>query len=266
MCELFAMSARLPSTVSLSLEEFSRHGGLTGTHKDGWGIAWYEDGDVHLRKEALAASYSTALKTFQEHPFSSTLVMCHIRKATQGDVATRNCQPFTRELGGAWHAFAHNGNLVGLRDDARFKSQTYQAAGETDSEQAFCALLERMRHLWQKGAIPPLAERLKVVTQFAENLRELGPANFLYSDGDVLFAHGHKRYQTDGNIRPPGLWRLKRHCTEGGVFASDGLTVEARAGDQDVVLVASVPLSTENWEPLREGTVLAMRLGRLCQA
>jgi glutamine amidotransferase len=58
MCELFAMSARLPSTVKLSLEEFSSHGGLTGTHKDGWGIAWYEDGDVRLLKEKLAAIWS----------------------------------------------------------------------------------------------------------------------------------------------------------------------------------------------------------------
>jgi predicted glutamine amidotransferase len=261
MCELFAMSARLPSTVSLSLEEFSRHGGLTGTHKDGWGIAWYEDGDVHLRKEALPAASSTALKVVQQHPFSSTLVMCHIRKATQGDIATRNCQPFIRELGGAWHTFAHNGNLTGLRGENRFKSVTFQPVGETDSEQAFCALLEAMRHLWKKGAIPPLSERLKVVTQFAADLRELGPANFLYSDGDVLFAHGHKRHQADGSIRAPGLWQLKRHCTEGGVFASAGLTVEARTGEQDVVLIASVPLSPENWEPLLEGTVLAMRLG-----
>ena len=41
MCELFGMSTRRPSTVTLSLEEFSRHGGLSGPHKDGWGIALY---------------------------------------------------------------------------------------------------------------------------------------------------------------------------------------------------------------------------------
>jgi predicted glutamine amidotransferase len=44
MCELFATFSRVPSTVSLSLEEFSRHGGLRGPHKDGWGLAWYEAG------------------------------------------------------------------------------------------------------------------------------------------------------------------------------------------------------------------------------
>ena len=38
MCELFAMSARQPATVSLSLEEFARHGGETARHRDGWGV------------------------------------------------------------------------------------------------------------------------------------------------------------------------------------------------------------------------------------
>jgi glutamine amidotransferase len=39
MCELSAMSALQPAEVSFSLEEFSQHGGLSGPHKDGWGIA-----------------------------------------------------------------------------------------------------------------------------------------------------------------------------------------------------------------------------------
>jgi predicted glutamine amidotransferase len=34
MCELFAMSAKYPSAVWLSLEKFSRHGGLSGPHRD----------------------------------------------------------------------------------------------------------------------------------------------------------------------------------------------------------------------------------------
>ena len=58
MCELFAMSARHPSTISLSLEEFSKHGGLSGPHKDGWGVVWYEDGDARLIKEAHPAATS----------------------------------------------------------------------------------------------------------------------------------------------------------------------------------------------------------------
>jgi predicted glutamine amidotransferase len=261
MCELFAMSARHPSTVTLSLEEFSRRGGLSGPHKDGWGIVWYEDGDVRLLKEASPAAGSACVRFVQEHPIRSSLVISHIRKATQGKVATRNCQPFIRELGGTWHSFAHNGDLSGLADDNRFRAGAFRPVGETDSEQAFCALLERLRPLWHAGC-PSMQARLEVITRFAGELRELGPANFLYNDGDTLFAHGHRRYQADGTIRPPGLWRLARHCDAGGELNAEGLSINAQ-GEQDVLLLASVPLSSEAWVPLAEGCVLAVRQGCL---
>ncbi len=111
--------------------------------------------------------------------------------------------------------------------------------------------------------MPPLDERMLIIQQFAAELRELGPANFLYSDGDALFAHGHKRLQADGSVSAPGLWRLQRHCTEGGVYSGQGLTIEAKEVDQDVVLFASVPLSTESWVRLAEGEILITRHGKL---
>lgn len=262
MCELFAMSTRLPSAITLSLEEFSRHGGQTGPHKDGWGIAWYEHGDLHLLKEATSASNSKTMQFIKDDPFHSALVLCHIRKATQGDVASRNCQPSMRELGGVWHSFAHNGNLKGLQEDPRFNASNYQTIGETDSEYAFCALMDRMQTLWRSGHRPTYEARRDVVRAFAADLRDKGPANFLYSDGEVLFAHAHQRHHADGTIRAPGLWLLTRHCAEGGVFEGSGLHVEARGAEQDVVLLASVPLSQEDWRPLDEGEVISVRLGR----
>ena len=53
MCELFAMSSRHPATVTLSLSELLRHGGDTGPHADGWGIAYYEGGDARLVRRGL---------------------------------------------------------------------------------------------------------------------------------------------------------------------------------------------------------------------
>lgn len=262
MCELFAMSARQPSTVQLSLEEFSRHGGLSGPHKDGWGVAWYEEGDARLVKETLPAAGSACVRFIQANPFVSAFVISHVRKATQGTVALRNCQPFLRELGGAWHSFAHNGDLPGIEADARFHSVVHQRVGETDSEQAFCALLERMRPLWAAGRVPALEARLCVVRRFAADLRSLGPANFIYCDGDALFAHADRRHQVDGSIRPPGLWRLARHCPAGGELAADGLRIEAHV-EQEVVLVASVPLTAEHWEPLGYGDILVAHRGRI---
>lgn len=263
MCELFAMSALVPSDVVLSMNEFSRHGGATGPHRDGWGIAYYEDGDVRLIKEAAPAFDSQGMRHIQAQPFRSAMAISHIRKATQGKIATRNNQPFIRELGGQWHTFAHNGNLTNIQNFTQLRSTCFRAVGETDSELAFCALLERLKDVWRMVERPSVSSRLDIVNDFAIELRKLGPANFLYSDGDVLFAHSHQRHQQDGTIRAPGLWCLTRHCTEGGVFDTSGLTVSAQNIEQDVVLVASVPLSSEGWTPIPEGQVLAIRSGKV---
>lgn len=263
MCELFAMSARRPTTVSMSLEEFSRHGGLSGPHKDGWGIAWYEHKDIRLIKERDPAASSACVRFIQTNPFSSSLVMSHIRKATLGAVASRNCQPFVRELGGVWHCFAHNGDLSGIAGDRRFRPTGFLPVGETDSEQAFCALMDALRPLWASGLVPPIGERRQVLTRFAAALRELGPANFLYCDGDALFAHAHRRHQSDGSIRPPGLWRLGRHCPAGGELAAEGLRIASEDGEQEVLLVASVPLTAEGWVALGEGEIVVARQGRI---
>jgi predicted glutamine amidotransferase len=266
MCELFAMSALHPTTVSLSLEEFSRHGGLTGPHKDGWGIAWYEQNDIRLVKETYPAAESACVNFIRRHPFVSPLALSHVRKATRGLVATRNCQPFVRELGGTWHCFAHNGDLQGIADDARFRPVRFRPVGETDSEQAFCTLMDAMQPLWSGGKSPPPGERREVVARFAAALRELGPANFLYSDGDCLFAHAHRRHQSDGSVSPPGLWRLARRCPAGGELAAEGLRIASKGGEQEVFLVASVPLTAEGWVPCAEGELLVAQNGRIAGA
>lgn len=262
MCELFAMSTRFPSTVTLSLEEFSRHGGLTGPHKDGWGIAWSDEREVRLVKEAHPAADSACVRFIQDNPFRTTLAISHVRRATRGAVALRNCQPFVRELGGAWHVFAHNGDLPAVDRVRPLGGTAFRPVGETDSEQAFCTLLERLRPLWQAGGPPPLDARRAVVAAFAAELRALGPANFLYADGDALFAHADRRHQDDGTIRPPGLWRLARHCPHGGELAGEGLRIAAPGAEQEVQLFASVPLTAEGWVALEAGELAVVRAGR----
>jgi len=105
------MSSRSPVEVRSSLEAFARHGGLEAPHKVGWGLAYYAGEDVRLTKDSEPASGSECVRFIHEHPFVSGVVISHIRKATQGRLAMKNCQPFARELGGRMHVFAHNGDL-----------------------------------------------------------------------------------------------------------------------------------------------------------
>lgn len=59
------------------------------------------------------------------------------------------------------------------------------------------------------------------------------------------------------------MWRLERHCAQGRGLAAGGMRIPATEGELQVQLLASVPLSGEDWVPLAEGSVHVMRLGRV---
>jgi len=261
MCELLGLSSNRRAAISLSLAKLAEHGGPPGLNGDGWGVAYYEGPDARLIKDPGPASDSDWIGFLERHDLRSAMVMAHIRHATMGDRAYRNTQPFGRELAGRMHLFAHNGWLPGLPETPAFHSQRFTPVGETDSEQAFCGLLARLQHLWRPGEIPTLAARMDIVTAFAAELRSFGPANFLYADGDVLFAHGDRRKQAgSAAVAPPGLVVLQRECpSEDAGFAASGLTI--KPDGQRVTLVASVPLTQEAWLPLDEGEVIAVSQG-----
>jgi len=262
MCELFAKSSRNPATVNLSLDEFAAHGGRTAPNKDGWGIAYYEEGDVRLIKDTNQASTSAWVRFVEDQGLVSATVISHIRYATTGNVALYNTHPFSRELGGRMHVFAHNGVVNDAMEDPRFPLDPYRPVGETDSEYVFCALLTRLKELWHGAdGVPELDDRMTVIADFAADLREMGRANFLYADGDALFAHAHIRHRDDGTTGP-GLHMI-RHAghPEGFEVEGGGVSVSSQPDHQATVLLASVPLTGEDWTALDEGTVVALRAG-----
>ncbi|MBT8091179.1 MAG: class II glutamine amidotransferase [Gammaproteobacteria bacterium] len=256
------MSSRYPTSVGFSLETLARRGGHDGPHKDGWGVAYFEDHDVFLLRESSPAAESGLVRFIEKNGPPSNLVLSHIRLATQGDPALRNTQPFQRELGGRAHVFAHNGNMPGIREKRRLESNRFTPVGDTDSEFAFCCLLERLGRLWDRaaGRAPSVDARLEIVVDFAAWLRPLGPFNFVYSDGDALFVHSHRRTQSDGEVRPPGLHLLARSCNEQAVDLSQSGIILAPLA-QELALVASVPLTDEPWEEISEGEVVALTQG-----
>ncbi len=262
MCELFGVSSSLPVQVTYSLHAFAEHGGLIHPNKSGWGIAYHEGRDALLIKEPEPASDSPWVHFIETQPLTSTCVIAHVRYATAGAPSFANTHPFMRELGGHMHLFAHNGGLDRIWNWMPFSTDAYRPVGETDLEYAFCLLLERLARLWRRdNSPPPLADRLAIVAEMAEAFRKLGAANFLYSDGDVLFVHAHKRHWDEGGgrfspARPPGL-SIATRCD----LSVKGLKVEAPPDHASVLYVASVPLTAEGWTSLPEGTVLALRKG-----
>ncbi len=264
MCELFAMSSCHPVTVTFALWEFQRHGGCHDKNGDGWGVAIYEDGDARVLRDTCAARDSSFFDFLRSHNHPSHCVISHIRQATMGEVKLRNTQPYIRELAGKVHCFAHNGDLE--FNSAIDESLDFQPVGESDSERSFCELLTRLKRASvQQGSPLSIEQRIKLIAEFAHEFSAKGTFNFFYSDGEYLFAHSHRRTQEDGVMRPPGLHLLQRvdHHHDHDHQQVAGLRIHAEEVIPMVTLVASVPLTGEDWQPLEAGTLAVLRNGEL---
>jgi glutamine amidotransferase len=102
--------------------------------------------------------------------------------------------------------------------------------GDTDSEHAFCFLLDRLA---LAGDERPVASG-QIEAALAEPialLSELGEFNVLLSDGDHLVAYANTK-----------LHRVQRTCVEGNCR-------------QQVVVLATTPLTDEPWRPVELGRI-----------
>jgi glutamine amidotransferase len=161
------------------------------------------------------------------------------------------------------HVFAHNGDLKNLETSQKIKLGRYHPLGETDSEYAFCFLMNLMEELWTSATPPQLEARLEVIAYFADTIRNLGSGNFIYFDSEILFIHGHKSTRKDSqDIFAPGLFTLCRTCSpEQGQLKIKGLDLALEVEQQKVLLAASIPLTNENWIPLAEGEIQVLANG-----
>ena len=266
MCELFGLSSHQPAALTYSLNEFALHGGSTYKNNSGWGIAYFQGREALLVKEPEPASDSPWVRFIAEQQIKSNCVVAHVRLATVGSPALENTHPFRRALAGQVHVFAHNGTLKGLKDDISPGRMNHHPIGDTDSELAFCVLMDEMQKLRQASSTTPptIEERLETFAGFASDMRKRGSANFLYSDGEALYVHADQRiYEEHGGFsdpRPPGLSVRKCvSCQQGPEYACSGLQVGLE--DQRTMLFASVPLDEAGWEALPQGTALAASAG-----
>lgn len=262
MCELFAMSSEHPVKLSYELTEFATHGGQRFANRDGWGIVFAQPHDAYLFKEPHEGSTSALEKLVGGHPPSSRMVLAHVRRATAGHAALANTHPFQRRIRGHTHSFAHNGDLIGLKERYVGSREAAECLGETDSELAFIILLSRFANL---NATAAAADYFEVFAAFCHDMRQLGDSNFLYSRDETLFVHSDKReYESAYGVlsasRGPGL-HLYQIPSEQLRWQVKGATIEKQHhGSQ--LLVASVPLDDQEWTGLPEGTALMLKHGR----
>jgi glutamine amidotransferase len=251
MCQLLGMNCNVPTDICFSFRGFSARGGGTDVHADGFGIAFFEGRGCRVFLDPQPARSSQVAELVRRVPIRSTNVIAHVRKATQGAVALENCHPFQRELWSRYWAFAHNGNLEALPAPT---GRHYRPVGDTDSEVAFCLLLEDLRERFPARK-PPIGELIQALAERTRALAAHGPFNFLLSDGEHLFAHATTR-----------LHAVIRHAPFAPAHLVDeDVTIDFAAHttpNDRVAVIATAPLTdNEPWAPLPTGKLLVFQDG-----
>ena len=238
MCELLALNANTPTDMGFSFRGLSRRGGATGEHADGWGLASYTpDGSgLDLIREDAPAAFSALADQLAERSPKALVSIAHIRKATQGVVTLENCHPFSRTWRGQRWVFAHNGDLKG--DSA--VSDIYRPFGSTDSEAAFCWILEQLDQADPNPTEP--SELFELLHGCAGQLARRGTFNALISNGQWLFATATTRLH----------WLTRRAPFSTATLADADVQIDfaTLTTASDVVTILSTePLTTdEQWQ------------------
>ena len=242
------MNSHLPASLTLSFSGFAQRGGCTDQHADGWGIAFFEsDGPLpgkaarHFVDKESAAT-SPIARMLRSYPIKSHNVVAHVRKATVGVVALENCHPFVRELWGRYWVFAHNGDLKGY---APALHGAFKPVGSTDSELAFCWLLQELNK--SHAGVPSVPELSQTLAELVPQIARHGTFNFLLSNGQALWAHASTKLHYVLRQHPFTQVRLK----------DEDLCVDLSElnGPQDrLAIVVTEPLTTnEDWVAMQPG-------------
>ncbi|HLO86927.1 MAG TPA: class II glutamine amidotransferase [Nostocaceae cyanobacterium] len=251
MCQLLGMNCNVPTDICFSFEGFSARGGKTDHHSDGWGIAFFEGKGCRIFLDSKPSITSPVADLVRRYPIRSTHVIAHIRKATQGEVSLENCHPFRRELWGRYWVFAHNGNLPDFNPENR---GFYQPVGETDSEKAFCLMLNILRERFPQGQ-PTLKEIYFTLSEITKTLATLGIFNYLLSDGELFFAHCSTKLSYVVRQAPFAAAHL----------IDQDMTVdfsELTTPSDRVAVIATTPLTdNEVWTQIQPGELLAFQDG-----
>lgn len=238
MCQLLGMNCNVPTDICFSFEGFRARGGKTDEHVDGWGIAFFEGPGCRVFLDDKASADSTVADLVRHYPIHSTNVIAHIRKASHGGVALENTHPFQRELWGRYWIFAHNGELENFEPTL---SAGYRPVGDTDSERAFCLILEHLKIRFPGEQIPPATELQAALAEVSTKIAEHGIFNFLLSNGEWLFA----RCSTDLHYIVRKAPFAEAHLVDEDISIdfSDVTTPKDR-----VAIIATQPLTdNENW-------------------
>jgi glutamine amidotransferase len=227
MCQLLGLSSNKDVDIQLTLREF-QHRGEENPH--GWGFAFCLKGKWKIIKEPKSLKYEDIQS--EKFKFKSKIIIGHVRSMSCGKQSHPNTHPFQI---GKW-VFAHNGTVKEIMKLKEFKLTKFKPEGDTDSEYAFCYLIEKI----DKENNP---EKIKEILKFeAEKIKKYGAFNFVLSDGEILYAYGDN-----------SLYYVKRKAPFQEVtLKDDQYTIhlaEIKSPDEEAILIATEPFTiNEQWQ------------------
>lgn len=262
MCRLYGFLATEDTSLECSLVE-AQNALMVQSDRDrrgkrspdGWGIAAWQAAVPSVTKSTYPAF---ADRDFVDvaSAIEGRAVIAHVRAATVGSIAIENTHPFEY---GPW-VFAHNGTIGGIEHvGTRLEIGLYGPTwGDTDSELVFRWLLNRMSAYGLDADAP--ADQLEPLLDLVEDSLielvrfgiEAGVArqptlNFIISDGRSMAASrwGSSLY-----------WTLRRGVSDCAFCG----TSHCEHADETykAVVVASEPITNENWQEIPEGTLFGV--------
>jgi predicted glutamine amidotransferase len=281
-CQLLGMNCATPTDFTFSFKGFCERGGRTDIHSDGWGVAFYEGKGLRQFHDVEAASSSLMAGFLSSHPIRTLNMMSHLRYATVGEVALSNVHPFSREMWGINFAFAMNGDIPMFKKDPNTKLRAlgpsdspckeevyYHPVGSTDSEAAFCAILNALRvRFRQLPSLPVLYDALQeLCNEIIMDDPEGTILNFLLTCGpNSLWV-----YSWPGSRPGSTVWNGLHYTTRQYPFSSSHLRdldyvvdFSTQTTKEDCVsVIATKPLThDEEWIEVSKGELIVFDQGR----
>lgn len=304
MCQLLGMNCATPTDFTFSLKGFCKRGGDTDIHSDGWGVAFYEGKGLRQFHDREPASTSPMATFLQSTSIQTLNMMSHLRYATAGGVELSNVHPFCREMWGINFAFAMNGDiplfkhrpqakLTALSSSASSSASAsssssliidhddtdtdtdddnpkyYHPVGGTDSEAAFCAILNALRNDYQ--TLPSLPVLKAALQQLCDEIIRYDPQqtimNFLLTCGpDNLWVYSYPGARPGSTV-----WNGLHYTTRSYPFSEHtslcdvdyDIDFSTTNGINDCVsIIATLPLTdNEDWVEIQKGELIVFDQG-----
>lgn len=253
MCELLGLSFNKAVRPNLSFKGFRLE---SETNPDGWGITFYPDKSAQVIKEPLEAEKSLLSEFIENYPkIRSKTFISHVRLNSVSKPAFMNTHPFQRELNGKEFAFAHNGTLNDYEKD--FDITEFKRIGKTDSEAAFCHLLNKIK---DKKITFSDDSSYKWLLGEIRHINNYGKFNCLFSDGKYLFCY----YDMNGYN---SLFYIHREAPYGHTHLSDEHfdihLKKQKATEKEGYIIATKPLTDEKWQKFEPGELRVFKSGKL---